>query len=171
MTVRLGPKSTIALFRVMVCFGRLSIVRNMVSNVEPSASLTMIRALLLIVVCLTLSSCGTLKELQEGELAKTVGSFQINPVQPNTYWYNGKSYEYNEYEIEIISEPCNAIIQWDGKTIGTTPFKYYYSGILDKDDRVTIRAIPADENFPPQNAVLKIRTELPRKINFDLNKK
>ena len=131
----------------------------------------MIRAILLIVMCLTLSSCGTLKELQEGELAKTVGSFQMNPVQPNAYWYDGKSYEYNDYAIEIVTEPVFAKIQWNGKTIGTTPLIYRFSGVLDRDDRVVIRAIPIDETLPAQEAVLRVRTELPRKIHFDLNKK
>ena len=131
----------------------------------------MIRILLLILVCLTLSSCGTLKEIQENEGLKRIGSLQLNPVQPNNYWYNGKSYEYNEYEIEITTEPTSAKIRWDGKTIGTTPFVYRFSGVLDVDDRVVVSAIPIDEKLPSQEATLRIRTELPRKIHFDLRKK
>ena len=128
-------------------------------------------AFLLLVMCLTLSSCGTLKELQESELAKTVGSYQMNPVQPDSYWYDGKSYEYNDYKIEITTEPTSAKIQWGGKTIGTTPLVYRFSGTLDRDERIVIRAIPIDESMPAQEAVLRVRTELPRKIHFDLNKK
>lgn len=131
----------------------------------------MIRAVLLILVCLTLSSCETLKGIQGNEGLNKMGSFQLNPVQPNNYWYNGKSYEYNEYEIEITTEPVSAKIQWDGKTIGTTPFIYHFSGILDIDDRIVVRAIPIDKNLPGQEAVLKIRMELPRKIHFNLRKK
>ena len=131
----------------------------------------MIRILLLILVCLTLSSCGTLKEIQENEGLKRIGSLQLNPVQPNNYWYNGKSYEYNEYEIEITTEPTSAKIRWDGKTIGTTPFVYRFSGVLDVDDRVVVSAIPIDEKLPSQEATLRVRTELPRKIHFDLRKK
>ena len=131
----------------------------------------MIRILLLILVCLTLSSCGTLKEIQENEGLKRIGSLQLNPVQPNNYWYNGKSYEYNEYEIEITTEPTSAKIRWNGKAIGTTPFVYRFSGVLDVDDRVVVSAIPIDEKLPSQEATLRIRTELPRKIHFDLRKK
>ena len=131
----------------------------------------MIRAILLVFVCLTLSSCGTLKEIQENEGLKRIGSLQLNPVQPNNYWYNGKSYEYNEYEIEITTEPTSAKILWNGKTIGTTPFVYRFSGVLDVDDRVVVSAIPIDEKLPAQEATLRIRTELPRKIHFDLRKK
>ena len=51
----------------------------------------MIRGLLLIILCMTLSSCETVKELQENEGLKKVGAFQLNPVQPDSYWYSGKS--------------------------------------------------------------------------------
>ena len=131
----------------------------------------MIRAILLVFICLTLSSCGTLREIQENEGLKRIGSLQLNPVQLNNYWYNGKTYEYNEYEIEITTEPTSAKIRWNGKTIGTTPFVYRFSGVLDVDDRVVVSAIPIDEKLPAQEATLRIRTELPRKIHFDLRKK
>jgi hypothetical protein len=121
--------------------------------------------------CTLLSSCETVHEIQEGELAKKVESFQLNPVQPNCYWYNGKSYEYNQYEIEIISEPVSAHIMWNGKFIGNTPFVYNFTGILDRDDRVTVSAVPVDEGYSPQEGSLKIREELPRQINFKLLKK
>ena len=129
------------------------------------------RILLLILICLTLSSCETLKGIQENEGLNKIGSFQLNPVQPNNYWYNGKSYEYNEYEIEITTEPTSAKIRWNGKTIGTTPFVYRFSGVLDIDDRIVVSAIPVADNLPAQEATLRVRTELPRKIHFDLQKK
>lgn len=125
----------------------------------------------MVLACLIMSSCGTLKDLQEGQAAKTIGSFAMNPVEPNNYWYNGKSYEYNEYEIEINSGPGRAKIEWDGKAIGITPFKYRFTGVLDKDDYVKFRALPVDSKMPAQEAALRIRTELPRKIYFDLKNK
>jgi hypothetical protein len=112
-----------------------------------------------------------LKGIQENEGLNKVGSFRLNPVQPNSYWYDGTSYEYNEYKIEITSEPVKARIRWSDKTIGTTPFVYRFSGVVDKDDRIIIHAIPMDENMPAQEAILRIRTELPRKIHFKLDKK
>ena len=133
--------------------------------------LTMIRIMLLILICVSLSSCETVQNIQNDEKLSNIGNFQLNPVHPNSFWYNGTSYEYNEYEIEITSSPCKAMIKWDKTPIGTTPLIYHYSGILDKGDRIVIKAIPVDETLPAQDAVLKIRTELPRKINFDLNKK
>ena len=131
----------------------------------------MIRILLLIVVCLTLSSCETLKGIRENEGLNKAGSFQLNPVQPDNYWYNGRSYEYNMYKIKITAEPVQAKIQWGDKQIGTTPFIYSFSGVLDVDDRVVVRAIPFDEDLPAQEATLRIRKELPREIHFDLRKK
>lgn len=129
------------------------------------------RIIFLILACLSLSSCGILKEIQENEGLKKVGSLQLNPIQENSYWYNGTSYEYNEYKIEITSEPVAAKIQWAGKTIGITPMIYPFSGVLDRDERVIVRAIPIDENMPAQEAVFRVRTELPRKIHFDLPQK
>ena len=99
------------------------------------------------------------------------GSFQLSPVQPNNYWYNGISYDYNQYEIKIVSEPVNARVKWDNKYIGTTPFVYKFSGSLDKGDRIRVQAMPLDENLPAQEASLKVTTELPREIHFDFNKK
>ena len=131
----------------------------------------MIKTLLMILLCISLSSCETLKEIQNSPGLKTVGSFKLGSINENNYWYDGKSYEYNEYKIEITSEPVPAKIQWNGKIIGTTPLVYNYSGILDRDERVVMRAIPLDGELPAQEAVLRVRTELPRKINFDLQKK
>lgn len=112
-----------------------------------------------------------MKEIQEGNLAKTLGSLELNPVQPNCYWYDGTSYEYNKYEIQVFSEPCAAHIIWDGHFIGDTPFVYSHTGIIDKNSRITVRAIPLDEEFESQEASLKVRDELPRQINFKLLKK
>ena len=131
----------------------------------------MIRLLILIVICMVLSSCETIKNIQNDENLNTMTSFELNPVQPNNYWYNGKSYEYNEYEIEITAGPGQARIQWNGKLIGTTPLIYKFTGILDKDDYIRVRVLPIDENVPAQDATLRVRTELPRKIHFDLKKK
>jgi hypothetical protein len=131
----------------------------------------MVRILLSILLCLVLSSCETIKGMRENEGLNKAGSFQLNPVQPDNYWYNGRSYEYNKYKIKITAEPVQAKVQWDDKTIGTTPFVYTFSGVLDTDDRVVVRAIPIDENLPAQEATLRIRKELPREINFDLKKK
>jgi len=131
----------------------------------------MIKIFLLILICLTLSSCETLKSVRENEGLDKVGSFQLNPVQPDNYWYDGRSYEYNKYKIKVTAEPVQAKIQWGNKTIGTTPFVYSFSGVLDIDDRVVVRAIPIDENLPAQEATLRIRKELPREIHFDLRKK
>jgi hypothetical protein len=126
---------------------------------------------LFFVLCVLLSSCETVKEIQKNDLIDKVGSFRLNPVQPGTYWYDGKTYEYNEYEIEMVSVPGRAHIKWDGKYIGDTPMKYSFTGSLDKGDAVKIIIIPFDEASASQEASLKIRDELPRKMSFDLRGK
>jgi hypothetical protein len=110
-------------------------------------------------------------ELKSSPAAKTIESFQLNPVQPDNYWYNGISYEYNAYEIKIMSAPVQAKIKWDGRYVGTTPLIYKFSGTLDKGDRVNVIAIPMDENLQAQEATLKVRDELPREIHFDFSQK
>ena len=122
-------------------------------------------------MCLTLTGCEAMNNIRSSEAAKTAGSFQLNPVQPNNYWYNGTTYDYNAYEIKIISQPVQAKIKWEGKYIGMTPLVYKFSGSLDDGDRIRVQAIPLDENFQAQEAALKIRTELPREIHFDFNQK
>jgi len=129
------------------------------------------KALFLIFICLSLSSCATLGDMQDSEgIDKTVGAFRLNPVAPNSYWYDGKAYEYNDYEIDVDSVPVIAKIYWNGKAIGTTPMKYRYTGTLDRDEVIHVRAVPMDENLPAQESALRVRTELPRKIRFDLKK-
>jgi hypothetical protein len=124
-----------------------------------------------ILICLILTGCETIDNIKSSAAAKTIGSFQLNPVQPNNYWDNGTTYEYNAYENKIISVPVQAKIKWEGKYIGTTPLVYKFSGSLDRGDRIRVQAIPVDENLQAQEASLKIRDELPREIHFDFNQK
>ena len=120
---------------------------------------------------LLLSGCSTLSEVQNGELANKIGSFELNPVRPNNYWYNGTTYEYKEYQIEIYSEPGHAHISLDGKYIGDTPLLYKYTGTLTKGDEIVFRITPVDENIKSFEQSLKIDNELPRRINFKLTDK
>jgi len=128
------------------------------------------KIILMVLLCVSLSSCETLKEVQNSPGLNAIGSFKLGSVEDNNYWYDGRSYEYNEYKIEITSEPVPAKVLWGGKTIGITPFIYSYSGTLDRDERVVMQAVPVDSTLPTQEAVLRVRTELPRKIHFDLRK-
>ena len=118
-----------------------------------------------------LSGCSTLNDIQNSELAKTVGSFQLNHIQPNNYWYDGKAYEYNKYQIEIYSEPGHAHISLNGQYIGDTPLLYKFTGTLDKGDEIIFRITPFDEKIKSYEQNLKIEDELPRRINFKLTDK
>ena len=127
--------------------------------------------LLLLFVCMMLSSCETIKEIKENKVLEKVGSFQLSPVHPNTYWYDGKSWEYNAYEIAITSAPGRAHILMNGKYIGDTPFVYKFTGTLERDESLSFRIIPFNEKIEAQETVLKVRDELPRKIFFDIREK
>lgn len=130
-----------------------------------------LKLILITISCLSLCSCEAMKNLRESDAAKQIGSFHLNPVQPDNYWYNGSSYEYNSYEIQITSVPVNARIEWNGKIIGTTPFTYKFSGTLDTGERINVRAFPISDTLAAQESVLKVTRELPREIHFDFNKK
>lgn len=130
----------------------------------------MLKPLFALCVCGLLASCATINEMRESGVLDKCGSFQLNPVEKNNYWYNGTTYEYNLYEIRITSEPGGARIIWDGKYAGTTPFSHPFTGSVEKGDRIGIRAIPLDPDYKPQDTVLKVARELPREINFVLER-
>ena len=130
-----------------------------------------LKILAVILSLFAFSGCSTLNEVQNGELANKVGSFELNPVRPNNYWYDGTTYEYKEYQIEIYSDPGHAHITLDGKYIGDTPLLYKFTGSLTKGDTIVFRIIPFDENIKPYEQDLKIQDELPRRINFKLTDK
>jgi hypothetical protein len=124
-----------------------------------------------ILLCAALSGCSTLNSIQSSDMADTAGSFQLTPTAPNTYWNNGKSFDYNQYEIKITANPVPAKIRWNGKIIGSTPFVYKFTGVLDYDDKVVVTAESYDEAYGSQGGTLKGRRELPREMRFDLIKK
>jgi hypothetical protein len=128
----------------------------------------MLRVFAAISAAATLSSCSTLDQIQHSEAARAIESLKLSPVQPDSFWYDGRTYEYNSYKIAIISSPVRAHIIWNGKFIGDTPFNYYFTGMFDKNETVVVRAMPFDEKYATQEASLKISQELPRQINFVL---
>jgi len=129
----------------------------------------MIRAIPIIILCLMLSSCKTADNIPEDSLLNKVGSFELNPVEADSYWYNGSAYEYKKYKIEIDSEPLPAKILWGNKVIGTTPFVYYFTGTLDSGEAVVMKAFSVDGSYS-QEAVFRSYKELPRKINFKMSR-
>jgi predicted small secreted protein len=126
-----------------------------------------IKIIVVILACLSIAGCATIEDIRSSDAAKAVGSFQLNTVHPNNYWYNGTTYEYNAYEIKIISKPIQAKIKWNDNYIGNTPLVYKFSGTLDKGERINVIAIPMDENLQAQEATLKVQDELPKEIHFD----
>lgn len=130
-----------------------------------------IKCLVVIAVSIaTLAGCGTIENIRDNDAIKQIGSFKLKTAPMNDYWYNGSSYEYNEYEIQILSWPVKARVQWNGKYIGTTPFIYKFTGVLDTGERIVLRAMPVSEDMAAREAELKIDKELPREIRFDFRK-
>jgi hypothetical protein len=132
------------------------------------------KVIIVLFACFLLSGCETLSNVRESgpmeSLNESVGSFELTPTQANTYWYDGYSYDYKDYEIQISSDP-RARISWDGDQVGATPFTYRFTGNVGIDEEVVVKAFSFDGSFEPEKKVIKTSRPLPRKIHFDLSKK
>jgi hypothetical protein len=103
-------------------------------------------------------------------------------IAPNNYWYvndggndvasgtRGTYYEYREYLIYFSAEPCEADIYWNGKQIGSTPFKYLFTGKLYTDENLLIKAMPRDSRYSMRKARINLYGPLPRRIHFDFTR-
>ena len=74
-----------------------------------------------------------------------------------------------EYEIEIISDPPGAIIEWGNNYIGKTPLIYKYTGKIGVFASWTVTATPAYPGGYTQTKYFKGSNVLPRKIYFNTN--
>jgi hypothetical protein len=119
-----------------------------------------------------LAGCSTFHDIQDSDISETIGEFEISPTAPNDYWFDAdeNSYSYNEYVIEITSEPVNAKILWNGKYINRTPTNYPFTGEVSSYDYIVIKAIPIDPGVPRGEKILTGNKPLPRKIHFTLTK-
>lgn len=96
--------------------------------------------------------------------------------EPNTvfktvdFFYDMAEYHYKDYEIEIISEPPGAKIEWNNEFIGTTPLKKIING-TGGFGRFIIKAYPISGGQYVQTKILTSMYDnpLPRKIYFDMN--
>ncbi|MFC1632473.1 hypothetical protein ACFL1I_05805 [Candidatus Omnitrophota bacterium] len=111
----------------------------------------MLKTILITWLCLILLGCATANpraRLNEYSL----GAF-------------GRGYEYNDYEIEIISDPPGSEIEWNDRTIGYTPIdmklKGSYGGIY-------LRAYPSEPGQCLQTIYLSGSNPIPRRIYFDM---
>lgn len=91
-------------------------------------------------------------------------------LEKNSSEDDGFSILYNEYEINIISDPPGAKIEWDGDLIGTTPYKYIVTGRRGKGSGITVvKAYPIKEGQYLQTKFLYPNAFLPKTIYFNLN--
>lgn len=118
------------------------------------------RKILTLGLCLGLIGCATLQQREQ---------------EPNTCIFIADSYfplasywSYKDYEIEIISDPPGAKIEWDNEYIGVTPLKKIMNGIRTWRKEIIVKAYPT---LPGQYVQIKYLYEnpLPRKIYFDMN--
>ena len=82
-------------------------------------------------------------------------------LEKNSYHY------YNEYEVEIVSDPPGAEIEWDGEYVGQTPVTYKLTGRKSFINKAVVKAYPIESGQYMQTKVL--RHPVPKKIYFDLN--
>ncbi|MBU3948870.1 MAG: hypothetical protein KJ882_03385 [Proteobacteria bacterium] len=92
----------------------------------------------------------------------------IESTSPNTVKQIGLSYHYNQYEIDIISEPLGVTIEWDNGYIGKTPLKYTYNGTRRRNGPdIIIIATPTEPGQYVQKKRLTASVPIPRTIFFN----
>ena len=107
------------------------------------------KKLLLILLCVTFVGCAT--------------------IPPNSYQQTPYGFTYNNYEIEIISEPSGAKIEWNNDYIGTTPLKRILNGDNSTLSSVEIIAHPVYEGQRAQTKKISGWNPFPKTIYFDMN--
>lgn len=97
------------------------------------------------------------------------------PIPYDYYRFNDiiGDYTYNDYKIEITSEPSGARIEWNGDYIGVTPLEYVVKGLpKPKAGDLYGVIIKAELVAPIKSTKIKTLTTLqplPRSIHFDMN--
>ena len=110
---------------------------------------------LIICLCLSVSGCAAKHGIQ----------MLIAPE--NSGKRVSKSFYYKNYEIEILSEPPGASIEWNNEYLGETPLTYTYDGMRRlKRSEVIVKAYPKDKSQKEQVKVLESNVKLPSKICF-----
>lgn len=84
-------------------------------------------------------------------------------------WYSCNWYEYNNYEIEIISDPPGAKIEVDNDYKGEAPLRQVYNGKFKCNTAMVIKAFPIYPGQHVQTKILSSDMLLPRTIYFDMN--
>ena len=79
--------------------------------------------------------------------------------------YNFDGYAYYTYEIEIISDPPGAKIEWNNEYKGETPLKLTLDGSYNN---VHLIAYPAGPGQYTQEKYLSNANQIPRKIYFNM---
>lgn len=89
-----------------------------------------------------------------------------NSVGPD---WMATGYTYNNYEIEIISDPPGAKIEWDNEYMGKAPLKTIRHGHRGNASGPTIvKAYPVKTGQYTQVKILNARRPYPRKIYFNM---
>jgi hypothetical protein len=111
------------------------------------------KKILFLLLCLGLAGCATIP-------------YQKMP--PNSYYrdIHGESW-YKDYEIEIISDPPGAKIEWDNEYMGETPCKIIFKGRWLGIKPIIVIAYPTQPGQYSQIKALN-RNPLPRKIYFNM---
>lgn len=108
--------------------------------------------LITVLICVALIGCATV------------------PRQPNTVYDTSWSYKtYYQYEVEIISDPPGAKIEWNNDYIGTTPVRRILNGDVGLLASTTIKAYPVTPGQCVQTKYIPGDQIFPHTIYFDMS--
>jgi len=92
-----------------------------------------------------------------------------NVVEPNSYQILDDGVKYYDYDIEILSDPEGADIEWNKKIIGTTPLTKTFNGYIGTLNKIVVKAYPADNGQYVQTIILGGTEPIPNTLYFNMN--
>ena len=96
----------------------------------------------------------------------------VGCATPNTFYQTGYGIQYHQYEINIISEPPGAKIEWNNEYIGEAPIARIMNGHMGVlAGQIVVKALPSEEGQYTQTKLLKCNFRIPKVIYFDMRLK
>ena len=87
--------------------------------------------------------------------------------QYGTYKSDSLYYYFNNYSVEIISEPTGTIIEWDNQYLGKTPLTHVLNGKISTFHLFSVKATPVIAGQYTQTKLFY--SPVPSKLYFNMN--
>lgn len=122
---------------------------------------------LVIMFALSMAGCAVTDKIED-----PLSAIRLPDAPKGSFWYDVDTHStyYNQYMIDITSDPVPARIEIDGKYFATAPGSFPYTGQIYDRSRVKITAKPIDPGYKPAAKVLNGSRRLPKEMSFQLER-